>query len=75
MNYLISLISKALGMKVNQIHPESDIHRDLNMDRRDIIDVVTGLEDKYDIIIDYSLLDDINTVEDLEQCVEEILSL
>lgn len=74
MNTIIAIISKALGINEDRINPESVIRNDLHMDRKDIVSVLTDLENEYDIVIDYSHIDRLSTVSDLEQCIQQILS-
>lgn len=66
---LVDIIHDELSINPKHITPESRIE-DLNIDRKDLLCVVTDLEDEYDIIIDYGKLGDFVTINDLEAYVE-----
>lgn len=73
MKKIIEIISTILGVNEHQINEHSFLANDLNLDRSDLIQVITGLEDEYDIIIDYANLDRMQTVSDLNQCLENLI--
>ncbi|MCF0245315.1 MAG: hypothetical protein HUJ55_00625 [Ileibacterium sp.] len=66
----IDIISRELSIHPNKVQRDSRIVDDLNVDRADLLSIVTDLEDEYDIIIDYNRLNDFITVNDLETYVE-----
>ena len=75
MTRTIDIISHICGVSSASINPESTFLNDLNLDRKDLIRIVTDLEDEYDIIIDYSLLESLFTVQDLHQVVQNIRTI
>ncbi|MCF0260331.1 MAG: acyl carrier protein [Erysipelotrichaceae bacterium] len=66
----IDIISKELSIHPNKVQRNSRIVDDLDVDRADLLTIVTELEDEYDIIIDYNRLGDFVTVGDLQTYVE-----
>lgn len=64
-----NIISKELSIRPDRISSENKLREDLDMDRADLLSVVTDLEDEYSIVIDYSKLDSIRTVDDLDKYV------
>ena len=66
----IDIISRELSIHPNKVQRDSRIVDDLNVDRADLLSIVTDFEDEYDIITDYNRLNDFITVNDLETYVE-----
>ncbi len=64
------IISKELAIHPSKINETSRMVDDLNVDRADMLNIVTELEDEFDIIIDYSKLDSFVTIQDLDNYVE-----
>ncbi|OLU37764.1 hypothetical protein BO224_00455 [Erysipelotrichaceae bacterium NYU-BL-E8] len=67
---LKEIISRELAIHPSKIDEGSRMIDDLNVDRADMLNIVTDLEDEFDIIIDYGKLDSFVTVQDLEHYVE-----
>lgn len=68
-----SIISRELSIRPERISPEKTLREDLNMDRADLLSVITGLEDSCSITIDYNRLDSFETVADLDSYVTAVL--
>lgn len=68
-----SIISRELSIRPERISPEKTLREDLNMDRADLLSVITGLEDACSITIDYNRLDSFETVADLDSYVTAVL--
>lgn len=69
LNKIIHIISNVLSINPGSLHKDIKI-RELDIDRKDLLTVVTDIEDTYDIIIDYSRLGTFETLGDLESYVE-----
>lgn len=69
-----SIISRELSIRPERISPDKTLREDLNMDRADLLSVITGLEDACSITIDYNRLDSFETVADLDSYVTAVLS-
>lgn len=67
---LKEIISRELAIHPSKIDEGSRMIDDLNVDRADMLNIVTDLEDEFDIIINYGKLDSFVTVQDLEHYVE-----
>ncbi len=67
---LREIISKELAIHPSKIDDTTRMVDDLDVDRADMLNIVTELEDEYDIIIDYGRLDSFVTVQDLDNYVE-----
>lgn len=67
---LKEIISRELAIHPSKIDEGSRMIDDLNVDRANMLNIVTDLEDEFDIIIDYGKLDSFVTVQDLEHYVE-----
>ena len=61
---LQEIIADKLGIEANEIKPESKFSEDLGADSLDLLEVVMGLEEAFDISIDNEDLDQIKTVQD-----------
>lgn len=68
-----SIISRELSIRPERISPDKTLRHDLNMDRADLLSVITGLEDACCITIDYNRLDSFETVADLDSYVSAVL--
>ncbi len=51
---------------------ETDISRDLNIDSVTVLDLMMGLEEKYDVSIPLNLVPEIRTVADLAATIQRI---
>ena len=69
-----SIISRELSIRPERIASENTLREDLDMDRADLLSVVTDLEDEYSIVIDYNNLDSIRTVADLDEYVLNMIN-
>lgn len=67
---IVNIISREICMNPEKIKDSTRIVDDLDLDRADMLNIVTDLEDEFDIIIDYGKLDSFVTVQDLEEYVE-----
>ena len=64
------IMNEKLGIDPETITMETNIHEDINADSLDIIDVISEIEDTYNIHIPTEKLAEINTVADMIQLVE-----
>lgn len=67
---IVMLLSAICGKKLNEIHPDSNLSKDLHFDSLLRIELVGQIEDKFDISVDESLITHKTTVKDLEELLE-----
>ncbi len=65
-----AIITEKFGVEAADITMDSDIREDLNADSLDLIDMITEIEDLYDLRIPTDVLTEITTVGDLVSYIE-----
>lgn len=68
---LQEIIAEKLSVEVSEITPESNFSEDLGADSLDLFEVVMGIEEAFEISIDNEDLDQIKTVQDAMNYIEE----
>lgn len=68
---LQQIIAEKLSVEVSEITPESNFSEDLGADSLDLFEVVMGIEEAFEISIDNEDLDQIKTVQDAMNYIEE----
>ncbi len=63
MEKLIEIIAEQLHVEKEEIRPESDFKEDLHADSLDLFELVTALEDEYDIEIPTEDLEKLTTLQ------------
>jgi acyl carrier protein len=71
---IISFISQHLQIPIEKIKFTSSLGRDLDMDSLDLVDVIVGLQDLYDITIEEYEIGFMRAVSNICQSVEYHLS-
>ncbi|MCI1269079.1 MAG: acyl carrier protein [Ruminococcus sp.] len=66
-----SLIVEQLDADADAVTMEANIQDDLGADSLDIVDLITSIEDEFDIQIPDEAVDDIKTVGDIVRYVEK----
>lgn len=66
-----SLIVEQLDADAEAVTMEANIQDDLGADSLDIVDLITSIEDEFDIQIPDEAVDDIKTVGDIVRYVEK----
>lgn len=62
---VISILEDQLGIDVAGVNEDTSFHDDLRIDSLDLFEVVTALEDEYEIEIPQEELDSLKTVGDV----------
>jgi len=65
-----SIIADKLGMDESKISLESSLQEDLEADSLDVMDIITALEDEFEIEIPQEDLTDMEKVSDLVSYIE-----
>jgi len=70
----VSELIKDVDTKSSTITPETTFQHDLELDSLTVMDFVAELEDEFDIIIPLNLLPELETVQQVTDAVEKIMS-
>lgn len=65
------LVAESLGASIEELTEETSFTEDLNADSLDLFEMVMELEDKYDVKIPSEDLENIKTIGDVKQYIEE----
>ena len=71
LNELQEIIAEKLGLSAEEVQPEKSLKDDLKADSLDLFDLVTELEEKYEIEIPTENLDTLVTVQDVIDYIEK----
>ncbi len=71
LNELQEIIAEKLGLSAEEVQPEKSLKDDLKADSLDLFDLVTELEEKYEIEIPTEDLDTLVTVQDVINYIEK----
>lgn len=71
LNELQEIIAEKLGLSAEEVQPEKSLKDDLKADSLDLFDLVTELEEKYEIEIPTEDLDMLVTVQDVIDYIEK----
>lgn len=64
------LVAESLGAEVDDLTEDTNLKEDLDADSLDLFDMVSTLEDKYDVEIPAEDLENIQTIGDIVKYVE-----
>ena len=70
---LRALLAEQLGISVDDIAPETNIIDDLGADSLDVVELITALEDEYDLIITDDRVRELYTVKEVSDFIETLL--
>ncbi|MBN1571545.1 MAG: AMP-binding protein [Acidobacteria bacterium] len=68
---LADLITRVTGRKIKQITPESSLTKDLNLSSIERVELLSALEDRYQLDLNESRFTSASTVEDLERMLQQ----
>lgn len=71
LNELQEIIAEKLGLSAEEVQSEKSLKDDLKADSLDLFDLVTELEEKYEIEIPTEDLDTLVTVQDVIDYIEK----
>ena len=71
LNELQEIIAEKLGLSAEEVQPEKSLKDDLKADSLDLFDLVTELEEKYEIEIPTEDLDTLVAVQDVIDYIEK----
>ena len=71
LNELQEIIAEKLGLSAEEVQPEKSLKDDLKAASLDLFDLVTELEEKYEIEIPTEDLDTLVTVQDVIDYIEK----
>ena len=71
LNELQEIIAEKLGLSAEEVQPEKSLKDDVKADSLDLFDLVTELEEKYEIEIPTEDLDTLVTVQDVIDYIEK----
>ena len=71
LNELQEIIAEKLGLSAEEVQPEKSLKDDLKADSLDLFDLVTELEEKYEIEFPTDYLDTLVTVQDVIDYIEK----
>ena len=70
---LRALLAEQLGISVDDITPETNIIDDLGADSLDVVELLTALEDEYDLVITDDRVRELYTVKEVADFIETLL--
>lgn len=72
---VIQLLARMVNRPADQLTAQTQIAQDLGLDSVDLLGLVTGLEEEFDVVFpaDDNLIANVKTVRDLVALVEEFL--
>ena len=71
---LCAFLSDQLGIDPADIRPESKVIDDLGADSLDLVEMLTEMENEYDIIITDERARELSTVGEIAEFLEELIS-
>ena len=66
------IVGKQLGIDPSKVKPEADFGKELGADSLDVVELVMGIEDEFDIEIEDQAASQIATVQDALEYIEKI---
>lgn len=69
---VLQIISEQLNMEPEDLEPEMDFVDDLNQDSIELVELIMSLEDEFGIEVDEEKLEQVRTVGDVLDLVEEL---
>ncbi len=69
---LQKIVGKQLGIDPSKIKPEADFSKELGADSLDVVELVMGIEDEFDIEIEDKAASQIATVQDALNYIEQM---
>lgn len=69
---VLNIIAEKLNMEPEDLEPEMDFVDDLNQDSIELVELIMSLEDEFGIEVDEEKLEQVRTVGDVLDLVEEL---
>lgn len=69
---VLNIIAEQLNVEPEDLKPEMDFVDDLNQDSIELVELIMSLEDEFDIEVDEEKLEQVHTVGDVLDLVEEL---
>ena len=70
---ICSFLSEQLGIDPAEIRPESNVIEDLGADSLDLVEMLTEMENEYNIIITDERVRELSTVGEIASFLEELI--
>ena len=71
---LCDFLSNQLGIDPADIRPESNVIDDLGADSLDLVEMLTEMENEYNIMITYERVRELTTVGEIARFLEELIN-
>ena len=68
---LKDIVAEQLGVEPDEVTTEANIQEDLGADSLDIVDLITTIEDEFDLSIPDEAVEEIKTVGDIVNYIEK----
>lgn len=68
-----AVLSEQLNVPADSIKPTDDVMNDLNADSIDIVEMLMNLEDEYGVKLPEESFDNIKTVQDIVDALEQLV--
>ena len=73
MDTLCRILAEQLDVESSSITPETNIVEDLGADSLDVVELISALEDEYDLVITDEHIRELYTVKDVAEFIENLL--
>ena len=70
---LCEILADQLGIDPNDIRPETNIVEDLGADSLDVVELITTMEDEFDIIVTDEHIRELYTVGEVAEFMEKLI--
>lgn len=70
-NKIVSILNEQLGINPDEVTMQTNIMDDLSIDSLDLVDLLMNLEEEYGVEIPDDKIEDIKTIGDLTQYIED----
>ena len=73
MDTLCRILAEQMDVDASSITPETNIVEDLGADSLDVVELISALEDEYDLVITDEHIRELYTVKDVAEFIESLL--
>ncbi len=71
---LCEILASQLGIDASEITPETNIIEDLGADSLDVVELITTMEDEFDIIVTDERIRELYTVGEVAEFMEKLIN-
>ena len=71
---ILEITARRMKRDISELHENINLKKDLNADSIDVVEIIFELEETYNIAIDDSYAEKINTIGDASKVIEQIIS-